>query len=694
MKGKSRSAYLIVVVATCMLSLFVLYRTQALNGFARIYGDEFDTVIQSILISHWYGVFRSLQTLNDPLYFFPHPDVLGYNDSYFLNGVVASLFRAIGFDLLTSNELCLLVFKAVGFFSMVFFLRLIHVRKITALCGATLFTLSINSMLQSGHGQLFCVAFAPLLASLLLLLAESIKDQQRIKSIVLGALFAITFNAVMMSGFYMAWFFGLSTLIYTGCLFLCNFEEAKTIAKAAWSRKQILLLCIIIFFASTAPFLYVYLPTFWQTGGQSYYTQLLYSLETKDILNTGGNSLIWNKIFEWSQKTFRGGEYRVGFTPDVLIAFVAAAIAAFSIKNTPRSYIALIVATLICLILPISIHNHSLWFFVSHLVPGASGMRVIARFYIYLAFPVAAIIAVSASRLITSKPRTFGAVTTLFLLLCISQIDANPGIDLDVRKQISLLDRVPPPPVGCKSFFIQNTPIATSPIEQQYAPNVRAMLIADKYGLPTLNGIATFLPPDNVFDTSPFYQSLVGRYVYAYRLHDVCAYDMRSNVWITAKSVDYQWTPPEIMLGHKYSLSQGQDNSLLLIGWAKPEDWGVWTESDQAILAVKLPERPKYSLQMTVISHALLSEKHRHVRVDVDVNGAPAGVLNYDYSAAISDSRQVVQISTSALPQDGSPLIVSFHIQSPATPASLGMNSDSRKLGIAVTSVEFKGTKG
>ena len=53
-------------------------------------GDFANSLIQAARLEHWFGVFRGTYHWRDPTFFYPEKNVLGYNDAYFLYGVLYS----------------------------------------------------------------------------------------------------------------------------------------------------------------------------------------------------------------------------------------------------------------------------------------------------------------------------------------------------------------------------------------------------------------------------------------------------------------------------------------------------------------------------------------------------------------------------------------------------------------------------
>jgi hypothetical protein len=108
---------ILLAAICCCLSLMVFYRSPLFARPLHFTGDAADPLIQAARLEHRFGVFRGRYHWRDPIFFYPEKNVLGYNDAYFLHGVLYSAYRSFGLDQLLSMELTSVVFRAIGFLS-------------------------------------------------------------------------------------------------------------------------------------------------------------------------------------------------------------------------------------------------------------------------------------------------------------------------------------------------------------------------------------------------------------------------------------------------------------------------------------------------------------------------------------------------------------------------------------------------
>lgn len=531
------------VALAAAASIYFFFQHEINTHFAYLFSDEYDAVIEAVLVSHWHHVIALAQPWREPLYFYPHQDVLGYNDSYLLYGLIGSGYRAAGFNIFVAQELVHITVKIIGFVSMVLLLNRLHGRSIINALGAALFTLAINSSVQAGHGQLLAIAFAPLLGLLLLGVAQGIAARRPKATLIYGFALIGLFNSLLLTAYYPTWFFGLFVIGFCVLHAVLARDVTKSFLRSLLYLKWHVLILAAFFVLTITPFLYVYLPKLHQTHGWSYRAQLSYSLHLPDLLNYGPGSLVWG----WLARSlgtafpslFRPGEYRVGFTPDVLLVLALGIRHIFVARapELPQWTMILALATLAGLMAPISIGTVSWWFFVHLLVPGSAGVRVTARYYIFLTFPIVVLISFYLVRLERHGRSAKVTGILLMLLLCASQINRSPPTYLDVARELAIRNAVSPPPAGCTSFVVSNpAQPPTTHFDKLYRQNVQAMLIADKINLPTLNGFASINPPDWAFTQDDGYLQRVADYVSRHHLTGVCRYDLTRNKWYTSIS--------------------------------------------------------------------------------------------------------------------------------------------------------------
>lgn len=167
-----------------------------------------------------------------------------------------------------------------------------------------------------------------------------------------------------------------------------------------------------------------------------------------------------------------------------------------------------------------------------------------SRFLLFALVGVIAIVIVFLDR----APRC-GWVTALILAgLLIEQVQTEAPLTFDRDMQLRMLAAAGPPPSQCVAFFVVSARPADYPSvaearaidvawggsgigngARRYRHNVDAMMLASYYGRPTINGYASFNPPDwdLARPDAPDYLHRVYSYANRHGLERLCGLDIQ-----------------------------------------------------------------------------------------------------------------------------------------------------------------------
>ena len=539
------------------VAMALFFRTPILSGFDLGFGDRADGMIEITILEHWRNVLSGAADWNTTAYFHPYTGTLGYNDGYFLYGLVYSFWRLFA-DPFHADTLNVLTFKTIGFFSAYLLLaRTLDWGRPAAALVALLWTIASNISLQAVHVQLQSVALLPLAMMLAIAAVRDEQQERYLRARVLAVALAALMAAWLLTAYYMAWFTIFSACLFTLCwcalsgtwrparLFTLLRGHAGTLGCAAGA-----FLVLII------PFLLVYLPKARETGGEPYRDMLGFLVTPViDMINVGAGNYVWGWIFQLLLALVHavlptdpalpgrvlGGEHESGF-PLILIVLVV--IAAWRLivrrrvgQDRPVSIElrAFALATMLGWLLTLQFWRASPWGLVFELVPGGKGLRVVSRYQLWLTLPFL-LLAVAAWReratsLVRSKP---WLAATIMGLLVTENLSAETPALLSRSLQREALWHIPPPPADCACFYVVATrrdePMFFNPARNAIYPhNVDAMFLAERWRVPTINGFASFTPPDWRF-ASPLavdYEARVIAYARRHRLVGLCRLDVR-----------------------------------------------------------------------------------------------------------------------------------------------------------------------
>jgi len=516
--------------------MYLAFRVQINSDFSFLLGDGYDGVIEGVIVNHWAHVFMGQSAWTQVGYFYPVNGTLGYNDSYFLYGVLSFFFKTIGFDHFLRVELTHITIRAIGFLAMLALVRQFITSNALAVFSAVVFTVSIASS-NSPHAQLLMISIVPLYCFILIKLWNA-QTPRASYAWALGA--AVLYGAMAMTAYYVLYFMTLWLLFFMLIAVGLNkgFGEAFQ-----GHRLKAIPLAVVLHFLFLLPFLLVYLPKLQETGGQNYQVTFNFIGDAWEVINVGDGSLLWgarlNNLLRQHGMAMRPGELSHGISPILFMTFVLASLCFYTSKIQIKSFAGVIwLTTLSLMICTIKVGDHSLWSTIYHYVPGAKGVRVVSRIYLVVDFSMILFIAMVASSA-WQRSRAIGRwlMSCIFLLLVLERIDTVPPVALSRTEYLKITSRIQQPPPQCKSFYVvrpEGYEIKNPDIDKVYKVNVYAMLMSSILNFPTINGIATFIPPgwDLSYEDIDTYRQRVTRYADKNNLQkNLCEYDAENAAW-------------------------------------------------------------------------------------------------------------------------------------------------------------------
>lgn len=124
---------------------------------------------------------------------------------------------------------------------------------------------------------------------------------------------------------------------------------------------------------------------------------------------------------------------------------------------------------------------------------------------------------------------------------------------------------------------------------------------------------------------------------------------------------------------------------LLRSGWARLEQWGIWSDGKEAVLAFPLSRADfPAGIRLTLHTGAFVPQGVRQ-SITPRVNGKALGVWLYD--AESNDQLREIVIGPEDLPEKD-PTVIRFHIPTAVSPRAFGSH-DPRELGLAISKVSI-----
>lgn len=687
----------VIAVVAGLLVILVFFRQDFLNHFTYLTGDRYDGVIEAALLEHWFNVFRGLAHWNSPNYFFPYDNTLSHNEGLFLYGIIYSFFRALSLDALLSSELVNMTIKAIGFFAfLVSARRMLKLPFSWSLLGAAIFTLSNNSFLQAPHGQLLSVALAPIEAILIHAACGALMQGRSSRLFLWGSAASIFFAAWMMTCLYMAWFFSAFTIMTIAAQFLVSGKAGLERVKGAILEKKWAILGVgIVTAIALFPFYSVYFSGDHAEKQRPWDAVLVFGPSILDSINVGNKNFLFGYLFDWAnqhcpQCDIGDGERMAGISPILFLITLITAVGVIRRKlAVPAPLKALVygmaVAFLAMWLLSLRVHDHSGWYFMYKVWPGGSGLRVIARVLLFLSLPATGLAIWYLAQVQQKWPRYL--VATLCVLLLVEEINIFPPNFMDRTQENERTVSVSKPPASCRAFFTTESPDTVDrdpsfPVGSLYPHNVDAMLIAEYVNLPTINGFASFNPPDWNFanPTGADYLLRVGAYAKSHGMDGLCQLNLVTKQW----DAHPKFVETERKNLAYWDFAQDKNLEETLKGFDAAEPFGRWSKGPKASFKYVLPasanEQP-LTVQISTVT-ALISALHSQ-RMLISINGGPKQEFLFG-----SPARKNIELTLPA--GSGTTGIIEMDFPDAISPKALGMSGDDRPLGVAVKSIEFR----
>jgi len=539
------------IILVLIITLIVLFRVQLLNNFSQLSGDFiYDNIIHTTILEHWFNVFRGRNYWSEVGYFYPYKNTIAQTDAYFLIGVIYSFFRIFNIDPFLSTEYSNIALKLIGFIASYYLSKKIINNHYFSLILAITFTLNNASTIHIYRIQLNSVAFIPILVIMVIKCLESLNSDEKNKFLIYYSSFGLLLGSLAMTSFYITFFFLLFIAVFAVTLTVFNRSDLLMYLRKIISNLSHFVLGTLVTFIAFLPFIFTFLPKSFETGVKQYpYFALI---DIPGLVQMGKGNLIWGYLYEKFLSTFFANYkvnysseyYNMGFSPIILFLLL---ISFFWLYKKSKLIFSLLLAVLISISLIIIINGFSLWQFVYRYVYGAKALTVVSIFTIVLALPILIVIVFYLSH----KKKNF--ITYIILPVLLISFELNNSVyKLNRNEELSKYDKFIFPEIKCNSFFVggwQGQEVFGNYwewINNQYAHNVSAMYISQKLNIPTINGMASFIPKTynlvgpNGTAFSPHseeYLNRVKQYIKKNKLKKVCYLNLNTQ---TFERVNYK----------------------------------------------------------------------------------------------------------------------------------------------------------
>ncbi len=693
----------------------VFFRWQIFSDFDLVFGDRGDARFVAFIHEHIYRWLHGGTALLSPPFFFNQTRTLGYSDAFILDQIIYAPLRLFGAEPMLATSLIAVVLSSIAFLFLYLFLRRLNVVVPLASLAALLFTFANNLYLKSGHLQHFAVYYIPIIAYCALIAITDVHRRPR-RAYLLAAFAAGLYGLLFSTGYYMAWFFGLGLLIFTPIAVFI----ARPQVRAWWSTcpTRVLSLGLVAslsFLAALSIFALIYGPVLATGAARDFGDYLFFAPTPIDLVNVGKQNLVWSGLIRGlhliRDSRLDNGEVSIALTPVVQILVASSAVLAFRPGFWPVSDIGrisqalVIAAASVCVLfylLTVKTHNHSLFRVLYDVVPGAKAIRVGFRGMVVANLFAVTAIGLTFSRvvrLLLQEPRwslrlaRLGVVAALLALAAIEQVNLSQRAILSRNFERQHLASVANHPRECRSFYAAPQ-AGRAPFEVQ----IDAMMVAQAQHLPTINGYSGLFPPGwDFYDTNAAaYEKHAVRWALKRGVgENLCRVNVERGTWAFA-ALAYDLTcggrgcPISFGQSHEFeiNLAKGGNGALFADdNWFEAEPWGQWTNATQAALlfSVRTPHNLGFELSIC----ALLARSAPKQTVWVEANGCRVGSTEFDLAHRSGSQTISGAIQANCVDADGK-VILRINTDRARSPMELGINGDTRQLGIGVEHVVIR----
>ena len=478
------------------------------SGFDRVPGDHGDARSYLYILEHWFQSFRGEADFLSPGMFYPVERTLAYMDTMVAHAIPYSLLRFAGSGLYASLGLTLVLFSFLNFVAGYYLLRrVLALNVVAATAGALFFAYNSPRYNQSGHFSFQASFFLPLTIAFVVRFARDSATISARKAFGLLAMAAICWNLQFAVSIYEGWFF----LFWSG-LFLAvaiAIPSSRAALVALVRRFPVPLIgSALVLMLGLLPVLLVHLPASEAVGPRSYGQLQQLTPEVWSLAQMGHRNFVWGAVSRalTDIHPLPSTEHNVGIGLVPSLAWLALTGWALRsmIRGTRNGFLvaAILGTTLFYLIGMTYGSGWSPWRLVYLFVPGADGLRAVARYVFVLSLPMSVVLAFAvqhvASVIKARFPSGSRSYRTRLALLygivafaVLEQFGRSPSISgrEDVARVRALAASLP---AGCDVFYAAAAP-SRRPGKIEY--QIDAMLVSIMRNVPTLNGYSGHVPP-------------------------------------------------------------------------------------------------------------------------------------------------------------------------------------------------------
>jgi hypothetical protein len=692
----------IPVLPLLFLSIGIVGMIKPCVSQGHVPGDIGDARFNLYLLEHF---FRSLCGLDksfvDAPFFYPWPVTIGFSDTHWGTGLIYSFFRATGMDTIDAFSAWYIAGNFLNFISAYVALRMFGLRQLGAGVGAFLFAFCMPASAQIAHAQLTYRYAVPL--------AIFFFHRYLTTRLAIYASLMFLFLALQtLSTVYIGIFLGY--LLVAWLLSWCCFLQIKKHQSVVLILKNLLpsggkrssnIISGVILFISLALLSLALIPNLEVSSlykFQRSWAEIKSMLPRPQSYFLADASRLWASnasVFSilpmrWEHNMFLG-----------LIVTISMAFAVFRDKYFhPNSVFFLMRASFFILLgITLCVFDWTLYYYIA-LLPGFNSIRAVTRIILVMAFPASFILGVFIDATFYRSKHSYiwRILAILLVVFCLLEaVLIKPDCDtkgnwasridsLESQLKNSLTRHL-----DTNDILVYVNPTKSSG-NSWVGEEIDAMLLAQKYGMNTLNGYSGNLPNgwkvmhnendilDVLFSEEKFRRD--------HHLPPIVI-DPEKLIIVGSLSIDrsilfnrLREPEPYLEAGTYFSILNSRSYFLryfLSQGWSGLETDYIWSDGKEAELDFKCKSNGK--MRIVIDMEAFLPPPDYKQKVTVIANDLPIG---YVYFSSDYNRKKYYFDLPDAL---GEIIKLKLIVANPKSPLECKMSEDSRKLGIKLYGV-------
>lgn len=530
---------LLFVVLIAVLELFY-FREMLFND--QLFGDVGDGKFCNLTVEHWFRFFQGKDSFREIRMFFPAEGTIAYSDMLMLYAIPYSILRFLGINMFLSYKYILIILHVAGMGAFAYFVRKkLNLGYAAVLIGTIIFGYS-NPYVTSSHTQLYGYFLVPfvILFSYNFILSLEDKKKRRLN----GILAVLFLDGLFYTSFYVGYFMAVYLLLFILMLMLVfKLRGAKIIKNVVeYLKKNIKVLGGYVIFAIVLliPFLYLELPVIMEFGSRSWgnVTELL--PVAGDIVNVHDGNLLNGWVTGGSERNHHpelseGFPILIIFAAVVWIVYLIVRSCQKKINNEYAVYLAAGLAFVLGILLILRFGSSvSLWYVIYKVIPGASAIRAVVRFFQFLCIPLAIFSARMADSLLRRCNRKAAGGVIVAVVFAQYIWTGTIYSQWTASEHTAFVEQVPKPPKDCEIMFIKN--IGTDPTDliSCISNSMNATIIANRFNLECINGYSGQFPKEFgecLLISSPNYEACIDNWIRIHGLKNVYGYNVTENKW-------------------------------------------------------------------------------------------------------------------------------------------------------------------